>query len=307
MTRHRLALPIALGAPVVIAVIGVLVVLMWTPDLPDRVATHWGSGDRPDGFTSASSLAWLVGGLSVLIPLPCVGLFLALKLPSRTTSAFGAGLAAFLVAILLTSVAPQRGLEDSSEVSIAGWWFVVSIGAGLLVALLAAVLTPRDRFEGSEPARPVPAGATAVRWSGAVSSDVLLGIAGFAVLVGLVLLITPLHIVGYIVLPIAVLLACTAWWRVTVDERGVVVRCALPWPRLRIRPDQLTGAEVEHISALGDFGGWGIRLSGRGTGIVLSSGEAVIIHRRDARPLVIVIDDAPAAAAAINSRLTASD
>ncbi|MFD1860418.1 hypothetical protein [Aeromicrobium camelliae] len=47
-------------------------------------------------------------------------------------------------------------------------------------------------------------------------------------------------------------------------------------------------------------------MSPRGTGIVLSAGDAIVVHRRDARPLIVVIDDAEGAAAAINSRVRAS-
>ncbi|RLV56108.1 DUF1648 domain-containing protein [Aeromicrobium phragmitis] len=306
MTRHRWAVPIVLGLPLVIAAIGVAVVLAWMPELPAQVATHWGSGDEADGFTSRGALPWMFGALSALIPLFCSGLFLALGLPSRSTAAFGAGLAAFLVAILLSTVAPQRGLEDAADATIEGWWIAASIVIALLVALVTAALTPRDRFEGSTPAEPVPASAGPTTWTGAIRSDVMLGITGIVAVIGLAVLITPLHILGYVLVPTALVLAVTAWWKVTVDERGVVVRSAFGWPSIRVRPEQFTGAEVEHVSALGEFGGWGVRMSPRGTGIVLSTGEAVVVHRRGARPLIVVIDDADGAAAAINSRVRAS-
>lgn len=299
-------MPIVLGLPVVIAAVGVLVVLTWTPELPAQVATHWGSGDEPDGYTSRSALPWMIGALAALIPLFCAGLFLALGLPSRSTAATGAGLSSFLVAVLLSTVAPQRGLDDAGDVTIQGWWIAASIAVALLAGAVAAVVTPRDRFEGSAPASPVVTADEPRIWTGVVRSDVMLAITGIVALIGLALIITPWHIIGYIVVPTALVLAATAWWQVSVDDGGVLVRSALGWPRIRVRPEQLTGAEVERISALGEFGGWGVRMSPRGTGIVLSTGEAVVVHRRDARPLIVVIDDAEGAAAAINSRVRAS-
>lgn len=295
-----------LGLPVVIAAVGVLIVLAWMPDLPAQVATHWGGGDDPDGFTSRGAVPWMIGAVSALIPLCCAGLLLALGLPSRSTSAISAGLSSFLVAVLLSTLAPQRGLDDASEVSVEGWWIGASIAIALIVAAGGAALTPRDRFEGSAPATPVPAATAPGAWTGVVRSDVMLAITGLLALAGVALFFTPWHIIAWVIVPTALALAATAWWKVTVDERGVLVRSALGWPVIRVRPEQLTGAEVDQVSALGDFGGWGVRMSPRGTGIVLSSGEAVVVHRRDARPLIVVIDGAAEAAAAINSRVGAS-
>ncbi|MFD1860417.1 DUF1648 domain-containing protein [Aeromicrobium camelliae] len=239
MTRHRWSMPIVLGLPVVIAAVGVLVVLAWMPDLPAQVATHWGSGDEPDGFTSRSALPWMIGALSAVIPLVCCGLFLALGLPSRSTAATGAGLSSFLAAVMLSTLAPQRGLDDAGDVTIQGGWIAASIGIALLAALIAAAVTPRDRFEGSVPASPVASADAPRTWAGVVRSDVMLAITGLVALVGLASLVTPLHIIGYILLPVALALAATAWWKVTVDDRGVLVRSALGWPRIRVRPDQL--------------------------------------------------------------------
>lgn len=175
--------------------------------------------------------------------------------------------------------------------------------AGLLGDLAGAWITPRDQITGTMPEAPVaPAVDPAARWSGTVYSEVFLALGGVLAAAGVGLLFLPGigPIIGNCLLITAIALGPLAWWRVTIDERGVRLRCLLPWPVWRITPERIARAEAVTIRR-GEFGGWGVRMTDRGTALVYRPGDAVVVHRRDARPLFVVIDDAEGAAATVNA------
>lgn len=58
------------------------------------------------------------------------------------------------------------------------------------------------------------------------------------------------------------------------------------------------------VNPMGDFGGWGLRLSVDGrVGVVLRTGEALQITRRKGRPFVVTVDDAETAAAVLSAQV----
>ncbi|TSD58699.1 DUF1648 domain-containing protein [Aeromicrobium piscarium] len=305
MTRHPRAAWIVFGLPVVIGLAGIAVVWSWSGDLPDQIARHWGGSGVADGYSSlpVSLMTTLAVGPGIALLVGAV--VWALKAPSRLAAALTVGLTSFVIGLDLATTGAQRGLDDASGVELSGWWFVAAIGAAAVGCAVGGLLTPRDRYEGSHPDDPVPAAASA-DWSGVVRSDIFLGISGVVLLAGVVLLFLPApgFMIGIILVVTGLPLLATAWWRVTVDQRGVRLRSLAPWPVWRVGADRITGAEVTTIGP-GEFGGWGVRMTPRGTGVVYQCGEAVVIHRRDARPLFIVIDDARGAAAAVNAQLRA--
>ena len=61
-------------------------------------------------------------------------------------------------------------------------------------------------------------------------------------------------------------------------------------------------ASVIDVSPLRDFGGWGWRVGHGGrTGIVLRSGEALLVEQTGGRSLVITVEDAAQGAALLNT------
>src|SRR5690606_35013433 len=140
-------------------------------------------------------------------------------LPTRSTCAIGAGLAAFLTSVVLSTLAPQRGMEDASAVAVDAWWVGASLAAALVVAAVAAATTPRDRYEGTTPSQPVRTVAPPRTWQGATRRQRMLGIAAVVVVAGVALLVTGPEIVGVVLVPVALALGATAWWKVTVVDR----------------------------------------------------------------------------------------
>ncbi|OUZ10536.1 hypothetical protein BHE97_07195 [Aeromicrobium sp. PE09-221] len=305
MTRHPRAAWIVFGLPVIIGLAGAGLVWSWSGDLPDQIARHWGGSGAADGFSSLTASIATTLAVGPGLALLAGAVIWALKVPSRVTAAITVGLTSFVIGLDLATTGAQRGLEDASDVELSTWWFLVAIGASVIGCVAGVLLTPRDRYEGSRPDDPVPA-ASSANWSGVVRSQVFLGISGVISLAGVALLFLPSlgFMIGVILVLTGLPLLATAWWRVSIDQHGVRLRTFLPWPVWRVTADRITGAELTTIGP-GDVGGWGLRMTPRGTSLAYQRGEAVVIHRRDARPLSIVIDDASGAAAAVNAQIRA--
>lgn len=95
---------------------------------------------------------------------------------------------------------------------------------------------------------------------------------------------------------VAVLVPCLllsfAALRIELNSDGVVARSGLFGFRLvGARADEITNVTQEDINAA-QWGGWGLRLTSRGTALILRSGKAAVIERRDKRKLLIVVDGA---------------
>jgi hypothetical protein len=109
--------------------------------------------------------------------------------------------------------------------------------------------------------------------------------AGFWITVGALVLVT-------------VLVLCALVFRVRVDERGLSVRAVVGWPHLRVPRSDIRSVEVVHVSPMAEYGGWGWRYGiGIGWGVVMRTGEAIRVTRRDGRMLTVTVDDAETAAA----------
>ncbi len=90
--------------------------------------------------------------------------------------------------------------------------------------------------------------------------------------------------------------------RVTVDRRGLTVRPALvPRPRVRVPLDEIAGATARDVDPVSEFGGWGYRVRPRRTGVVLRSGEALVVRRDNGHEFAVTVSDAHTAAALLNT------
>ncbi|MGH8826049.1 MAG: DUF1648 domain-containing protein, partial [Jiangellaceae bacterium] len=94
--------------------------------------------------------------------------------------------------------------------------------------------------------------------------------------------------------------------RVTVDRRGLRVVGRFGWPRVEVPLDQIREARVVSVRPLGDFGGYGYRIAAFGTlrgvsGVVLRSGEAVLVEQVEGRRMLVTVGDAVTAAGLHNA------
>ncbi|MEV7276994.1 DUF1648 domain-containing protein [Streptomyces sp. NPDC093111] len=299
-TRLRLlaALPFLLALAV-----GPLLFALWRDRLPDRLATHFDLDGRADGFTAAAG--YLVIGSALLLALG-VGWTLFV----RRRALWGAwATAGFTGGLLALQLRANLDVTDPAEARLRIAVLTVALAIG---ALAGAVGWALARLVPAEPAREVSVPADAPRldlaageragWARTAGSlpMTLLG-AAFLLAVPVVPFFAPWP---YALIPLAVGLPGTALSRVrvTADRRGLTVRPALvARPRLRVPLDDLTGATTRDVDPIAEFGGWGYRVRPGSSGVILRSGRALAVRRRDGREFVVTVDDATTAAGLLNA------
>ncbi|GAB34731.1 hypothetical protein [Gordonia otitidis] len=301
---------------VVVLVVGLVLLSLWRSELPTTVATHWGSGgvdSTADVRTVVVSVvivavvAALVGGLS--------GWFIREARVLRVAIALVNGVVVFVTIGLVGTVGAQRGSTDTSDVGVPVGALLLAGVLGLLVALASASLVRPTHL--SQPpvvgAQPIESLAVGERflWQRRVSAS-----SGSLVVLGVALLtMGALAVVlrsAWLVLPCVVVVAAAAiLWsaRVSVDRGGVAVRGVVGWPRLTIPMHDVRRAEVAHVNALRDFGGYGQRICVYGRlrgvrGLVLRSGSGLLITRSDGSRDLVVVPDAAVAAVLVNASVS---
>ncbi|MEE4422019.1 DUF1648 domain-containing protein [Streptomyces bugieae] len=288
----------------------VLVYVAVADRLPEPLATHFATGGRADGYGTAQDLLTLVLAL-LLISGAVFGALLQVRAFRPATpwliaggfaTAAGIGYPSCLTLFL------NDGVADASTVRLPLWQLpvalVVALAAGALGRLLAGA-PPRqpDPASGGAPRLDLPAGTTA-GWSHTVSSPLMavLGVVLFgAGLAAGVLGAWPATLI--LTLAAALVLPFTSV-RVTVDRRGLTVAPALLPSRLRIRRvplDRIKQATGRPIAALAEYGGWGYRIRPGGSGLILRSGDGIVVTLTGGRTFAVTVDDAATAAALLNT------
>lgn len=316
---HRL-IAVAGGVPVLSAVVAAGLMLVWAPTLPDPIAIHWGANGQVDGYGPLWSVIALVLGITTAfagVVTLSLARMAAVAPPAsgnqqRLLGAISVWMGVFLSIGIGGSVAMQRGLADAAAVGSVFAPMIAGAGIGLVLATLAwfVLPLPASVADGSVPATEAMA-LTAderVSWSATVRpSSLILWILGGALVVatvvsvmgaaagdGWVLWLSP----GVLLVVLVVSIVCF-FWRVTVTAGGFSVRSAVGIVRVTIPLREIAAARVVTVSPMGDFGGWGWRVGGSRTGIVVRAGEALEVERRSGRSLVVTVDDAATAAALI--------
>lgn len=321
-TRLRM-LGVGVALPLAIAVAGVVAVLVSLPVLPAPIAVHWGPSGAPDGFGEP----WLAVVLPLVITL-AYGAF-ALTVVGLTRErgvvtanqklilAIGPFLAVVVTGVIGGATLMQRGLADAADapsiVPILFGSFGVAIALGLASWFLLPAVSPAspEAGEGELPRLELDATARAV-WVQEVAPTRALGISvtvvlSIAIIAGGVALwlVAPLPAFLVYVLGMATLMLLvigTLYWRVTIDGRGFRAVSVIGFPRFIIPLNEVETADDIVVQPAGDFGGWGLRWGGRRrVGIILRSGEALEVRRKDGRQLVVTVPRARTGAALLNS------
>lgn len=141
-------------------------------------------------------------------------------------------------------------------------------------------------------------------WRGMAGSKVLAAVFAALTIASIVLLVY----VGnwaLIGLVFAMIVAgCLTFWSVKVSDEGIEARATYGWPRMQIKAEEIDSASVAEVHPMRDWAGWGLRFNAKGdTGIVLRSGTAVSIKKKNGRRTVITARDSEQAVAALNSVL----
>ena len=295
------------------ALIGVMLVAAaaWSDELPDPVASHFGS-DGPSGFSSLAGLVWPLVAVCALMSIGSWALAFfwgRAAMARRVAAGTAIGVSAFLGTLLLGILNAQRGLSEAADVGTIPVVTGVALAVGALAAALGAWLMPGDAHQPTDGAVPADAPRLdlgpdeAATWVAVAASRTMLtvGFAAAAVVLVVGVLVERWSLVPAAAGVVLVVLAM-ARFTVVVDRRGLAVRSSLGRPRIVVPLDEVVRAEVVEVSPVAEFGGWGYRVGRAGrVGIVLRSGQALQVERTGGRSLVVTVDDADTAAALLNT------
>ncbi|MFD4373399.1 DUF1648 domain-containing protein [Streptomyces sp. NPDC058486] len=300
--RALAALPFVLAVAVYLALFAVR-----SDRLPDPLATHFSFGGEADGFTGRTAFA--VAGTALLLTLGAGWTAFV-----RRDALWGAWLTAGLVGALLCLVVgdnvdvadPARVVSPFSNLAVAAAVGGVLALAGHALSRLTPPEDPASDRDGGgvdhdAPRLDLGAGEVA-GWSRATASGPLTAL-GLLLLAGgaVAALLGPWQLL-LVTIPIGLPGLALARVRVNVDRHGLTVRSTLvPRPRVHVPLADIAGADVRDVDALREFGGWGYRVRAHRTGVILRSGEALVVRRANGREFAATVPDARTAAALLNT------
>ncbi|TJZ49648.1 DUF1648 domain-containing protein [Streptomyces piniterrae] len=278
--------------------------------LPDPLATHFGPDGKPDGYSSIRG--FLTASLAALL-LIAVGSGVLAQLRrtapvTRWVISAGWGAAVmFALPVCLTLLANAHA-RDADAVRFPMWQVAAWLGAAVLAGGLGWLLAGPDTRTATAPSDGAPRlalaeGESAV-WSHTVSSPLLALLGALMLGAGVLLGFLDGWLTGAILLVSALAVIAVGSVRVTVDRRGLRLASTLLGVRFRCVPfDRVTEAVGRQVQIAAEFGGWGYRVRPDRTGLVLRSGEGLVLRLTSGREFVVTVDDAATGAALFNAYL----
>jgi hypothetical protein len=317
----RAALWVGLILPLVLTAAATTVLIVWLPRLPDPMATHWSGSGAPDGFMPpAAGIAVFAGlgiGMSALLGL--LGVFGGKATApvwsgmNRFLAATSLGVVTLVMVLAVLSARIQLDLADARDAPGIGGVMAIGFAAAIVGGGAGFLVQPSLRIESSRRnvLRPLELGENErAVWVGEIRPS-----RAFAWVLGTTLVVTSATMlwlvllggpgwwipVGVVVLMLVLAVTCS-WFRVRVDEHGIEARSLAGWPRFSVPAEDVASVEAREINPLGEWGGWGTRwVPGTGFGIVMRTGEGILITRRDGRLFAVTVDDAATGAALLEA------
>ncbi len=310
--RPDLRLAAGVGTVTLVATVGPAVWGWAVRDrLPEEVARHWGAGGAVTGTWSMTAQLVTLGAITLGLAAVLGGVAVVSRQPvsvRRSLAACAVWLACTLGASQVDALRGQLDLADPFRAPSPDAGIAIGALGGLLVALGVAALATepphRRRSTGPPPASLPRAAADAPRelvQTAGLSRGLLT-----VVVVTAVLMVIPataglwgIAVVGLTVLvPVAVLSRFTT----RIDGTGLTVRAA-GLALLHVPVEQIIAVRpIDHVDALWEFGGWGLRVDVHGrTGVVSRSGPAVEVERADGSKVVVTLPEAELAAGVLNA------
>ncbi|MFC7813346.1 DUF1648 domain-containing protein [Streptomyces sp. NPDC057367] len=317
---------VAVRTTAVVWTVGVTAVLAGMPlmvrgRLPDPLATHWGlSGGVPDG----SMPLWAASLFPALIWLLMAGVTLGLLLRGRTgshhpwtaatllpTGIVLAGSQAALVRANLDRAHWQEARQPTAWiVAVLVAAVVAGVGAWFVATRRPADTAAAGAHASGVPALDLPDGRRVVWFSRTANPWLRLvaAVTGLAAAGALVAVVGGLADPGGLWAAFAgcavASLSCALFSSVQarVSERGLEVSFG-PFgrPARRWAPGDIEVARAE-VRSPAQVGGWGYRVSGLGTTVMLRAGECLVIRPRGRRTdFAVSVDDAERGAALLNA------
>ena len=308
---------VGLVLPMAASIIAAIMLITWLPLTPNPIATQW-SGSEPTSFTAAGGniamVSGLSGGLGLLMGSLAVfgsgrGSIAVWSAVNRLLASMSLGLTVSIALMGILSTHMQLGLEDARDAGSIDGALGLAFGIGIALGVVSYFVQPKVYISGEEGAAAVPvplAETERAVWVGTVRpSRTLITVLALA-LASLLASTTviwlaqtdpvAIWIMAGTTALVLLLIACSLWFRVRIDGAGLEARSVAGWPVFRVSASDIAHAASSHITPLADFGGWGIRWAPGRLGLVLRTGEGIVVTRNDGRIFAVTVDDADTAA-----------
>lgn len=312
---------VTIWQPLTLVAIGVAVQLVLLPSTPATIATHWNAAGEADRFAPA----WTQPIATVAFGLGVPGLIALMTLPAlrrgerggayRLVGAIATAVSALVTVAFTWTFAMQAGLSSSADAP--GVWgsLVASLAAAVAIGIVAWWLQPHQDTTAAAPTpeAPLELGPTeralwarTAAMSTPAAAALLIAAAGVAAAAVAAWIVGAGGVAAWILTVVAVVLlalvAMTVAFHVRIDDTGMRVDSLLGIPRFRVPLAEVASAARVEVDAMGEFGGWGLRVgTGRRFGVVLRGGEAIEVTRRSGRRFVVTVDDARTGAALLEA------
>src|SRR6478735_2366455 len=291
------ALRFAIGFPLMLAAGFVVCALLVRPELPEPLAIRWTGAGAADfapftAVTGAGAALIVVIGWAVLLQAVPLSRPVMMR---RIMMGAGFTMSLFITTVLAAVLVGQMGLADArgSHVDVS----VLALGSGAAVGLgvvMGFVFKADERWsvdddlamrQALERERdPELARDNVSLWVHARSSIfVMLGI---ATLLPAALLTIAVPWLAALLVAVALVAAAFLFARIRVDRSGLRVFAAGIIRVMDVPAAAIDAATPRDVRAA-DYGGWGFRVHGDTTALLVSSGPAVVIDRADGRRLAV--------------------
>ncbi|MGZ9928520.1 DUF1648 domain-containing protein [Streptomyces sp. NC-S4] len=289
---------------------GILALLALVPlaarrGFEDLLATHWNASGEPDGAHPLWAVVLVPAAIWAVLVTGAVFWRAARRWRGAVLVSCGVLLAGAQVSIVRANLS-HADWHEADPVTVGAVSTVVAAGAAGLVGVLASGRRASTASRGQGPRMDIPAGERRVwlasaenRWLYLLAAVPGVG-APAAQLVEFGDRTAPMWLltVPFVFASVSVL-ACASV-RVRVTERGMDVAFGpLGWPVRRWDAADIEWARAENRRPA-QVGGWGYRLSGLGTTVMLRSGACLVIRARG-KNFAVSVDDAERGAALLNS------
>lgn len=300
-SRARVSAGAALTAVPLIALL--VARAIWWGSLPESMAVHW-SGSTPDRFGSPQTYFWLAFGVAAFATV------IAALAAYRSSNSAGLWIPAAAMiswtaaSTWILSVALTQHAGRPEDARMDAWIIVPLLGIGLAVAAYKLLPVRQETTEEDHTTLPTPLSPDErAAWTGHVHGR-WAGVLTLAMTVAAV--VSAIMGVWWISLLFAALVVVGgAFTSVTVrvDRRGVAVSSwGVRWKLVPL--NTISSATVDTVNPA-DWGGWGYRISPRGTAVLVRAGDGIVVTKQNGRRFAVTVDSPRTGAALLNSLLAA--